>query len=247
MLLFNKKYNILFSILLLINDRHGYSGPPFNTDDPETVRFKHWEYYVSSINTHQFGEWSGTIPHIELNYGVVPNVQLHLLLPMNYNYSPGKGADFGYGDSEVGLKYRFVQETDNSPQIGVFPIMEIPTVKNNEFSNGKPKIYLPVWAQKTWGKLTTYGGAGYWINPGNDNKNWIFAGWEIQYDISPVLTLGGEVYFHSAQTKTSESGTAFNIGGSINPNEKFHIIFSLGHSLTNDHLFNSYIGLLWTI
>lgn len=248
MLIINKKYSALFVILLFISiHQHVFGGPPYNTDDPETVRYKHWEYYISSINTNQSGVWSGTIPHLELNYGLVPNVQVHLLLPMNYTYSAGRGADFGYGDTEFGVKYRFIRETDNSPQIGVFPIIEIPTVRNNEFSNGKPKIYLPVWAQKSWDKLTTYGGAGYWINPGSDNKNWIFAGWEIQYDISPTLTLGGEVYFHSAETKTSKSGTGFNVGGSVNPNEKFHIIFSFGHSLTNDHLFTSYLGLLWTI
>ncbi len=242
-----KKYLVLSGILLFANVQYNYAGPPFFTDDPEPVRYKHWEYYISSINTHQSGVWSGTSPHIEINYGVVNNVQLHLLLPMNYNYSPGQGADFGYGDTEFGIKYRFIQETDNSPQIGVFPIVEIPTVNNNEFTNGKAKIYLPVWAQKSWGKLTSYGGVGYWINPGNENKNWIFTGVEIQYDISPALTLGGEIYFHSADSETSKSGTAFSLGGSINPSEKFHIIFSFGHSITNDPLFSSYIGLLWTI
>ena len=38
-------------------------------------------------------------------------------------------------------------------------------------------------------KLTTYGGAGYWINSGSGNKNSVFAGWEVQYDFSPVVTL----------------------------------------------------------
>jgi hypothetical protein len=247
MLILNKKYLALLGILIFINVQQSYAGPPFDTDDPETVRYKHWEYYISSINTHQFGVWSGTSPHLEFNYGLVPDVQLHLLLPVNYNYAPGRGAHFGYGDTEAGIKYRFIQETDNSPQIGVFPIIEIPTIRNNEFSNGKAKIYLPVWAQKSWNKLTTYGGVGYWINPGKDNKNWIFTGWEIQYDISQALTLGGEVYFHSADTKNSKSGTAFNLGGSVNPNDKFHIIFSFGHNLTSDRLFSSYLGLLWTI
>jgi len=247
MQIINKRYETLFGILLLINVQNILAGPPFNTDDPEPVRYKHWEYYISSINTHQFGVWSGTSPHLEFNYGLVPNVQVHVLLPMNYNNSPGRGVDFGYADTEVGIKYRFIQETDYSPQIGVFPLAEIPTIKNNKFSNGKTKIYLPVWAQKSWGKLTTYGGAGYWINPGDDNKDWIFTGWEIQYNISPALTLGGEVYFHSADTKTSKSGAGFNLGGSINPSEKFHVIFSFGHSLTNDRLFSSYLGLLWTI
>jgi hypothetical protein len=243
----NKKYTTLFAIWFLLNVKLIYAGPPFNTDDPETVKYKHWEYYISSINTFQSGVWSGTCPHFEINYGLVPNVQVHLLLPVNYDYSRSQGVNFGYANTEFGMKYRFIQETENSPQIGVFPILEIPTIKNSEFSNGKTKIYLPVWTQKSWGKLTTYGGVGYWINPGTNNKNWIFSGWEIQYDFSPVITLGGELYYHSADSKDNKSGTGFNLGGLINPSGKFHIIFSFGHSLTNSHKFNSYLGLLWTI
>ena len=243
----NYKYAVLAGIMFFLNIELSFAGPPFGTDDPETVRYKHWEYYISSVNTYQLGVWSGTSPHFELNYGLVPNVQVHLLLPMNYSFARNEGANFGYANTEFGIKFRFVQETDNSPQIGTFPIIEIPTIKNNEFSNGKAKIYLPLWAQKSWGKLTTYGGAGYWLNPGTNNKNWIFSGWEVQYDFSPFLTLGGELYFHSADTKNSKSGTGFNLGGSINPSDKFHIIFSLGRGLINTHIFNSYFGLLWTI
>jgi hypothetical protein len=243
----DKKYKVLLSILLFLNVQYSFAGPPFGTDDPETVKYKHWEYYISSLNESQFGVWSGTSPHFEINYGLINNVQVHLLLPMNYNYSKSQGSKFGYADTEFGIKFRFIQETDNSPQIGVFPIVEIPTVKNSEFSTGRTKIFLPVWAQKSFGKFTTYGGAGYWINPGSDNKNWIFAGWEMQYDISSKLTLGGELYYHTADTRDSKSATGFNIGGSINTSEKFHIIFSFGHTLSNDHTFSSYIGLLWTI
>jgi hypothetical protein len=182
-----------------------------------------------------------------VNYGLIPNVQIHLLLPINYNYTRNGGANFGYAYTEFGVKYRFMQETENSPQIGVFPIIEIPTINNNEFSNGKAQIFLPVWAQKSWGKLTTYGGVGYWINPGTDNKNWIFSGWEVQYDISSIVTLGGELYYHSASASDNKSATAFNFGGVVNASPKTHFIFSLGHSLTNDNFISSYVGLLWTI
>jgi len=247
MYVINRKYIVLVTLLILINIQFTLAGPPFDTDDPEPVRFKHWEYYISSMSTYQVGVWSGTAPHIELNYGLIPNVQVHLLLPLNYNYSAHQGANFGYADTEVGIKYRFMQETENSPQIGTFPIIEIPTIKNREFTDGKAKFYLPVWLQKSWGKLTTYGGAGYWINPGANNKNWIFSGWEVQYNFSDAITLGGEIYFHSAATKDTRSGTGFNLGGSVNPTDKFHIIFSLGHTLTKDNSFTSYLGLLWTI
>jgi hypothetical protein len=242
-----KKKQVFFFVTLILLNFKLYAGPPFDTDDPEPVDFKHWEYYVSSINNRQIGIWSGTAPHIEINYGLIQNVQIHLILPMNYFYSGHLQSGYGYADTEFGVKFRFVKETANSPQVGTFPILEIPTIKNSEFSDGKMNIYLPVWLQKSWGSLTTYGGGGYWINPGVNNKNWIFAGWELQYDFSKFLMLGGELYYHSADTNSSKSGTGFNLGGSINPSEKFHFIFSFGHTLTNDNEFTSYLGLLWTI
>jgi hypothetical protein len=239
----------VFSVILisLINTFITYAGPPFNTDDPEPVDFHHWEYYISSINSYQSGTWSGTSPHIELNYGAVRNLQIHLLLPMNYIYTVHRSANFGYADTEFGIKYRFIKETDNSPEIGTFPILEIPTIKNSEFSDDKTKIFLPVWLQKSWGKFTTYGGAGYWINRGENNRNWIFTGWELQYQFAKKFMLGGELYYHTASSIDTSNETGFNLGGSVNPTEKFHFIFSLGHTLTKDNTFTSYLGVLWTI
>jgi hypothetical protein len=242
-----KKYVLLSCILVFINTQLVFGGPPFNTDDPEPVDFQHWEYYISSINTSQYSVWSGTAPHFEVNYGLVSNVQVHLLLPVNYNHPMNHGTNFGYADTEFGVKFRFISETENRPQVGTFPILQIPTIKNSEFSDGKTKLFLPIWAQKSWGKLTTYGGIGYWINPGAGNKNWIFSGWEVQYAVSKLVTLGGEIFYHSANIKNGKSGAGFNLGGLVNPSDKFHIIFSVGHSITNDNVFSSYLGLLWTI
>lgn len=241
------RITVISVFLILLSIQNSNAGPPFLTDDPEPVEYQHWEYYISSINYWQPTLWIGTSPHIEVNYGLIHNVQVHMILPMNYEYSLNQRTNFGYGYTEFGIKYRFVQESDNNPQIGTFPILEIPTIPNKDFNNGKAQIYFPIWAQKSWGKLMTYGGAGYWINPGTGNKNWIFSGWEIQYDFTPKLTLGGEIYYHSLESTEFNSVIAFNLGGFFNFTEKFHIIFSLGHSFTNDNLTTSYLGLLWTI
>ena len=242
-----KKQVTLAIILLWICIQNSIAGPPFLTDDPAPVPFKGWEFYIASVSTCQPSVWSGTSPHFEANYGLIRNMQVHLLIPVDYLYVQHQDTKFGYADTEFGFKYCFVQETKNRPQVGTFPIFEIPTVKNEEFSNGKVKIFIPVWIQKSWDKLTTYGGAGYGINPGAGNKNTAFMGWELQYDLSQVFTLGGEVYFQSADATDSKSVTAFNLGGSVNFSEQFHIIFSAGHSITNDRFFSSYFGLLWTL
>lgn len=242
-----KRILISAVFLLLIPAGSVLAGPPFNTDDPEPVPFHHWEYYISSINFYQAKSWSGTMPHFEVNYGLFHNMQVHLLLPLNYETMSGVPTKYGYADTEVGAKYCFLGETDSRPQIGTFPIVLLPTVKDQEFSDGKVKLFVPVWAQKSWSKLTTYGGAGYWINSGASNKNSVFAGWELQYDFSEKLTLGGELYGQSPDVADGQSVMAFNVGGSVNPSEKFHFIFSVGHSLIHENFLSSYVGLLWTI
>jgi hypothetical protein len=241
------KYAVSLCIAFVICIRTGFAGPPFNTDDPEPVPFRHWEYYIASINTFQPDLWTGTSPHFEVNYGLFRNMQVHLLVPLNYEYVRHQDTRFGYADTELGVKYCFLQETERRPQIGTFPIFEIPTVRNEEFSDGKVKAFIPVWIQKSWDKLTAYGGAGYWINPGTGNKNSTFLGGLLQYDFSEVVTLGGELYFQSADAVDSRSTFAFNLGGSINMSPRMHLIFSLGHSLQGENFYSSYLGLLWTI
>ncbi|WP_153638965.1 transporter [Prolixibacter sp. NT017] len=234
-------------ILLFSGSYQAYAGPPFKTDDPVPVPLGHWEYYVSSVSTYESTSWSGTLPHFEVNYGLIPHMQVHLLVPLNYSTDSHQQTQFGYADTELGMKYCFLKETKNRPQVGVFPIVEVPTVKNNTFSNGKVKTFLPVWAQKSWNKLTTYGGVGYQINPGTGNRNSTFAGWEMQYDFSKTVTLGGEIYFQSAGTDESQSTTGFDLGGFVNFSEKTHLLFSVGHSVAHASIFSSYLGLQWTI
>ncbi|MDR3627041.1 MAG: hypothetical protein P4L45_09420, partial [Ignavibacteriaceae bacterium] len=146
------------------------------------------------------------------------------------------------------IKYRFVAETESIPQIGIFPLVEIPTGdKSKGLGNGKYQLYLPVWLQKSWGKLTTYCGAGYWINPGPGNQNWTYSGWEVQYDFSDVLTLGGEVYYHTPDSKDSNSMQGYNVGGFINPDETNHILFSIGSAYGGEKTITAYVGYQKTI
>jgi len=242
-------YKNIFGILLLILVLavKSWAGPPFDTDDPEPVDYLHWEFYISSIMEFQHTESNLTLPHIEINYGAVPNLQIHFLAPMGYAHS-GNVTKYGYSNTELGVKYRFVPETENLPQVGVFPLVEIPTGdKSKGLGNGLYQFYLPVWLQKSWGKLTSYGGAGYWFNPGQGNRNWIFAGWEVQYDLSQIITLGGEVYYHTADTQDSKSAAGFNIGGFINPDETNHILFSAGSTSGSERTITAYLGYQMTI
>src|SRR5450432_2682101 len=88
------------------------AGPPFLTDDPEPVDYQHWEFYLASMDFKTADDWSGTAPHVEVNYGVISNVQLHVIAPLAYDAPSVGPAHYGYGDTELGIKFRFIQETD---------------------------------------------------------------------------------------------------------------------------------------
>lgn len=92
-----------------------FAGPPFRTDDPQPVDYRHWEFYAAS--SQQFGrfETAATSPHVEVNYGVVPEVQLHIVVPFEYIHTD-EGNNYGLSDLEIGVKYRLVDESESFPR-----------------------------------------------------------------------------------------------------------------------------------
>jgi hypothetical protein len=219
------------------------AGPPFRTDDPEPVEYRHWEVYLASQYERNGDAISATAPHLEVNYGPYPDLQLHLIAPLVYENPKGGPSEYGYGDTELGFKYRFIHETDLQPQIGIFPLIEIPTGdKDRGLGNGKAQVFIPVWLQKSWGPWTTYGGAGYWINPGKGNDNWWLFGWEAQRDITDLLTLGAEIFHQTPSEEEGDSHTGFNVGGFINLSGLQHILFSAGRDFLGPNRFSYYLG-----
>lgn len=232
----------LFLLLFLLAKDTVSAGPPFITDDPQPVDFLHWELYFSSAQFIGGGEIDATLPHIEINYGVLPDVQLHLILPMGFVNTNGSSS-YGFSNTEFGIKYRFIDETEDWPQVGTFPMVEIPTASNEQnLGSGLTQIFFPLWAQKSWGSITTYGGGGFWYNPGEGNKNYLFLGWEIQNDFSKNVTLGGELFFQTATAVDQKSDAGCNLGGFINFDETNHLLFSLGHNFFGTGTFSGYIG-----
>ena len=63
------------------------AGPPFRTDDPEPVEYQNYEYYILTTGTHISGDTSGVGPAWEFNYGLIPNVQIHIIAPFAFDAS----------------------------------------------------------------------------------------------------------------------------------------------------------------
>ncbi|MHB1333672.1 MAG: transporter [Sulfuriferula sp.] len=186
------------------------------------------------------------MPAFEYNYGVLPDTQLHIVVPFVQSAPNGAPSESGLGDVEVGVKYRFIQETGTMPQIGIFPMAELATGDSSKgLGNGKTWWRLPVWIQKSWGEWTTYGGVGYVINHADGQKSYPFAGWLLQKDIGEKWTLGGEVFARNKDTVIGQATTILNFGGFYKFTPDFNLLFSAGHSVSGDSHTVAYLGLWW--
>jgi hypothetical protein len=223
------------------------AGPPFLTDDPQPVDYQHWELYVFSALDKNHDGTNLQTPAVEVNYGLAPDLQVHLVTPMTLFMPTGSGRAYGLGDMELGLKYRFVQETEKTPMVGIFPMLEIPSGDAGRgLGNGRTWAKFPLWIQKSFGDWTTYGGGGYAYNPEPGQKSNFFGGWLLQRKINEKLILGGEVFVHGPDHDGGRTTALYNFGGYYNFTEDFQLLFSVGHTLAGDSHLIAYIGLYWT-
>jgi hypothetical protein len=223
------------------------AGSPFVMDDAEIVEYQHWEVSLAAQYRHDRDQDCSTLPHLEVNYGVIPNVQLHLIAPLVYVKTERAGSQYAYGDTELGVKFRFVQETEYLPQIAIFPTVELPTGDSDKgLGNGRTQYFLPLWLQKSFGPWTTYGGGGYWINPGVGKKDWWQFGWQVQREINKTLTLGTELYYKTASTEDGKDATGYTFGAIINITESHHILLSAGQDINGPNYLSVYVGYQFT-
>ncbi|MGH9513554.1 MAG: hypothetical protein ACRD2U_15600 [Terriglobales bacterium] len=247
-------------MVIFVALQNAYAGPPFQTDDPEPVDFRHYEFYAFGNAGGTGVEMDTAGPAFEFNWGILPNTQFHIVLPAvsvmpsnNPRYFPsgsGPGA-FGIGDIEIGVKYRFVKETKYRPMIGTFPMIEAPTGNyNTGLGIGKTWLKLPVWVQKSHGPWTTYGGVGEEIVPQTGYKNFPYGGWLVQRDIGKKWTIGSEVFSHGAEGLAApqiKGATLLDFGGYYYiRNPGFQILFCYGHSVAGLAETYAYSGLYWT-
>ncbi|MCG6941662.1 MAG: transporter [Thiohalocapsa sp.] len=228
-----------------------FAGPPFRTDDPVPVDYRHGELYLFATGSQAKGTNAGVGPAIEANYGFAPQAMIHAILPIAYSREDGR-TNWGYGDTEIGVKYRFLDGGPDGTGLmaGLFPLVELPTGDEHlGLGAGKTQVYVPLWLQKVFGRWTTYGGGGYWFNPGSGNKDYWFVGWLLQRQVTDQLALGGELFHQSADTVDGVDSTGFNLGGVYDFSSRHHLLFSAGEGIQNaseTNTFSYYLGYQYT-
>jgi len=224
------------------------AGPPYVTDDPEPVPLRHWELYLATQDGGGGGAAGGTAPHVEVNYGAAPDLQLHAIVPLAWSRAPGGATEVGLGDIELGAKLRFIAEGEARPMVGIFPLVELPTGSEQRgLGEGRPRVFIPVWLQKSFGPWSTYGGGGYWLETGSPRRGWWLFGWQAQRRVAEWASLGAELFYETAPDAASRASLRFDLGAVIDLSDAHHLLFSGGHSLAGEAGWQSYAAYLLTL
>jgi hypothetical protein len=208
------------------------AGPPFVTDDPEPVGLHHAELNLIAQQTRATAGRAGTILG-EINLGCAADTQCHVAVPVALNHSAGGPSQTGFGDVELGIKYRFLNRPDDGGSAAVYPTLALPTGDAGRgLGNGRAQLLLPLWVQQSFGPWNWDVGIARLINraPGARN-NW-FTGLLARRAFGDGLSLGAELFRRTAITVGERSTAGFNVGAvvSVSPHEK--LLISAGRGVT---------------
>ncbi len=203
------------------------AGPPYTTDDPQPTDYRHWEIYTFATGNGFRDRFEGAAG-LDLNYGVLPGVQLTATLPVEF--STGEDGSFARGAIETGVKYRFLHRGNLA--VAIFPrLIEPPRPDGTGF--GRVMIQLPLWIQRDIGPWSIFGGGGYTINPGAGNRGFGQAGIAVTRSITDRLSLGTELNWRGADVVDGRSYASLHIGGSYRLGGPVSLLLAGGPALSH--------------
>ena len=218
------------ALAVLIVATPALAGPPYLTDDPQPTDQGHWEIYNFIAGSHDAGGLDGEAG-VDLNYGAARDLQLTAVLPLAFHNDNGfstRGLSAGTGVIELAVKYKLVHAGDKGwlPDVSVFPRIFVPT--DRRYGTGHISLLLPLWTEKDVGPWQVFGGGGYQINPGPDQRNFWQGGVAVNRTLSKRLSLGAEVFGQTREAADARGYTTINAALTYKPIEHWSLLASAG-------------------
>lgn len=236
----------LFAFALCVPEL-ALAGPPYVTDDPEPTDYGHFEIYAFSAGTNT-RDGTGGAGGIDFNYGGAPDLQLTMVLPLEYD-SPVVGTTVaGFGNVELAAKYRFLHQDHFGWDVAIFPRIFLPSA-SPLVGDRHTSLLLPVWVGKDFGDWSTFGGGGCAFNNSGDSKDYCLMGWALTRTVTPALHLGAEIYHQTADTRGGRDTTGLGFGAVYDLSENYHLMASFGPGIQNaaeTNRYSWYTALLFT-
>lgn len=215
------------------------AGPPYVTDDPVPTDTGHWEIFTFADNILDHGE-TATEAGFDINYGPVRDLQLTAVLTLDHDSGTG---DTGLADTELGVKYRLVNDEHRGYQIAVFPKIILPTAAGP----GRASFELPVWVQQDFGRWSLFGGGGLTIPRDPGTHDFWQAGVALVNTPREGVTVGIETAYTGAQDVGGHGSTTLDVAATFHLAGPLSLVGAVGpvfESHADNTALRGYVGLL---
>ena len=222
------------------------AGPPILTNDTGTPGPGKWETNLGFTVEKRRDTTLYNTPALDLNYGIGDRIQLNYSVSWIVMHTSDEGTKNGLGNSEVALKWRFLDEDKNGMALSVYPrfIFNNPVSSADRGLVDKGTVFrLPFQMEKKIGIII--------INPeiGHDFRQeggdgWLYA-LALKYDEIKGLEALTEV-FGTADNSFKNAVNVFDIGIRKDVSENVSLHASVGRSLRqspDQPTLLSYVGL----
>ena len=201
---------------------------PLVSDDPEVQGAGHWQLELGMIQQPAGSPrtWGTT-----LTYGLTDQTDLYVNAP--YTNANGSDSGSGWGDTELGLKWRFIQYGPVS--VALKPRLMLPTGDPQRgLGTGRAGAGATLVAQWEAGQLTLLGNAGLLYQPNGQGQRQSL--WQIStaalYHVTDKLQLAGDaVISRNAVPRTGEPPVFLIAGIVYSPQSWLDLDIGYRHSL----------------
>ena len=215
----------------------------FIMDTPLPTPYERVSLDFHSSFSQTKGGSNANIPALMANVGVYPDIQFFAVVPATLATPKHLPSHYGYGDVRLGVKYRFVHETEILPNVAIYPKITLPSGDAKKgLGNGAWIGRFPLWIQKKYGMWKVTSGGGYYINNAKKARNYPFGGVLIQAQITKYLMLGNEFVGEGKISPNERAKLISNFGGSYFFNPNSFLAFSVGHSIAGSKKFIAFFG-----
>lgn len=223
-------------------------GPPLITDDPGTPGDGVWEINLAfTVEKTAEKEWFFEAPLLDINYGVGDSVQLKFEVPWVFDHQEGGSTKDGLGNSELGVKWRFLDQEEYLVDVSLYPQLSFnsPTSSADRgLVEEGTELFLPFEVERRFGPFSLNPEIGFLVREEGQDE-WAY-GVAVGYELFEGLELIGEIH-GEADGGLDEHELVFNVGSRWEVTENLRLLVSLGRGVrggpSGEPEFLGYFGL----
>jgi hypothetical protein len=248
---------LLVFLLLSATSAFAQGGPPYYTNDPGTPGPFNWEINLGYMPFFYSGQPVSHTPDVDINFGIGDRIQLTYenawLRVQNPSTASQFGrTQFGLGQSNPGVKWRFYDAGEDGLSVSVFPQFFLNN-PNDAVRRGitpaSQSFLLPFEFSKKLGPVDVDYEIGYQIVHKGPN-GWL-TGLVVGHDFTPKLEGDIEFYnqgtFHSSENQPSVNQPTIDFGARYKIHSPIIFLVMAGRSLeparSNQAYFLGYFGI----